>query len=276
MATTKRGKGKRRRPEALLGNHQRCWLWGRNAVLEVLRAGRWRLSELLLDEGLGLGEREAASALAQRQDAPVRLESAERLTQLCRASQHQGYVAKMLAFPYADSADILRSIEGDAGAARSAKWPLFVLLDRIQDPHNFGAIVRSAEVLGVDAVFIGEEGQSDVTSQVARSSAGGVNRLPIAREADLPGLARRLSEAGVAVLAASEKSGVDCGACDFRRPTALVLGNEGHGIAPELLEQCDARVRVPQSGSIASLNVAAAAAVLFYEAHRQRMEARKS
>ncbi|HUT24953.1 MAG TPA: 23S rRNA (guanosine(2251)-2'-O)-methyltransferase RlmB [Sumerlaeia bacterium] len=298
MTPSKRGKSRRNKSgEKLLGSHQRCWIWGRHAVREILEAGRWTPIELVLSEGLPSGELRNARELAEKRGAAVRVESAERLTQLCHVAEHQGYLAKMPPFPYADASEILSRIDrggtpaAPAGASArgtpvgeaeapassclsadtaSANAVTLVILDAIQDPFNFGAIVRSAEALGVDGVFIGEDRQVEVTSMVARASAGAVNRLPIARVGDLADLATQLRALGVRILGASEKAGQECAACDFRRPAAIVLGSEGAGISPPLLEICDGLVRVPQRGVIASLNVAAAAAILFYEARRQK------
>jgi 23S rRNA (guanosine2251-2'-O)-methyltransferase len=144
------------------------------------------------------------------------------------------------------------------------------VLDAIQDTFNFGAIVRSAEAMGARGIFVGTASQAGVNSLVARASAGAVNRIPIAETEDLGALFDILRQAGAQVLAADEKGGTPCTACDLCRPTAVVLGNEGRGVRPELLSQCDERVCIPMSGAIASLNVAAAAAVLLYEAWRQK------
>lgn len=260
----KRGKSAKK----LLGSHQRSWIWGRRAVIEILEAGRWPAAELYLDETMAESELDGARRLAEGLGVAVRLEPAKRLFDLCHAKDHQGYLAKMLEFPYADAEEILSGMSAETGRFRSN--PIFAVLDSIRDSFNFGAIVRSAETLGVDAVFIGERGQSPVTSQTARSSAGAVNRVPIARVADLAALAAQLRERGAAVVAADEKSDVDCADCDFRGPAAIVLGNESEGVSPELLEVCDARVRIPQSGAVGSLNVAVAAGILFYEIRRQR------
>ena len=208
---------------------------------------------------------EAARQLAERRGIPVKVQAAARLEQLCHAPEHQGYLAKMGPFPYADAETLL----ADPPAA-----PLYAVLDGIQDPQNFGAVVRSAEVFGFDAMFIAERGQVGVTTAVARASAGAVSRVPIARVADLPALAARLKSAGVALVAASEKTERIITSHDFRGPTAIVLGSETHGIRPALVERCDALVRIPQHGRIGSLNAAAAAAVVFYEARRQRAQGR--
>jgi len=164
-------------------------------------------------------------------------------------------------FPY-DSADALL-------AARPAV-PLYAVLDRVQDPFNFGAILRSAEVFGVDAVFIGRDEQAPVTSAVARSSAGAVNHIPIAVAEELCVLLAQLQRAGIVCIATAPEAGTELPVCDLTRPTAFVVGNEGSGVAAALLGGCDARVRIPQHGRVGSLNAAVAASIVFYEARRQR------
>jgi 23S rRNA (guanosine2251-2'-O)-methyltransferase len=257
MERHRRGKGKRQ----LLGSHQKCWIWGRHAVLETLTAARWPILDLCLSADLPEGERESALARARRDGVPVRVESSALLEQLCHSTEHQGYLARMSAFPYAEEDAVLR----EAGPA-----PAFAILDGVQDPHNLGAMVRSAEVLGLDGVFIGEAGQVGVTSMVVRSSAGAVNRVPIVRVADLEALAGRLAGHGVRLVAATEKAEAALDAFDFTGPVAAIIGNEGVGIRPSLLAACQARVSIPQCGQIGSLNAAVAAAIVFYEIRRQR------
>jgi len=256
MERHKRVKGKE-----LLGSHQKCWLWGRHAVMEALRAGRWPVVEVYLAESLD----EEAIAAARREGArlgvEVKLAGAKRLEELCHSGDHQGCLAKMGPFPYAQAAAML---EGKQTGA------LFAILDGIQDPHNFGAIVRSAEVLGVDGIFIGEKGQVDVTSAVARSSAGAVSRMPIGRVGDLRALARQMKSLGISVVGTGQGGETEIGEHDFRKATAVVIGNEGRGLGEDLAEMCDRVLRIPQHGEIGSLNAAASAAIFFYEALRQR------
>lgn len=258
MERHRRGKGK----QALLGNHQKCWVWGRNAVLECLAARRWPILDLHLSSALPAASLEAAVALAAKAGLTPCVEHPEELVRHCHSTEHQGYLARMAEFPYADEAAVLR----EAGKA-----PAFALLAGVQDPFNFGAMVRSAEVFGLNAVWIGGQGQVGVTSMVARSSAGAVNRVPIVRVAVLEDLAARLAAQGVRLIAASEKADRLLTACDFRGPVAVVIGNEGSGIRPALLAACHTTVAIPLSGRIGSLNAAAAASVFFYEIRRQRL-----
>ena len=196
--------------------------------------------------------------------APLRTETSKRLTQLCHAADHQGCLAQMGPFPYTPGSEMLTAI------AHSKQPAFVVILDGIQDSFNFGAIARSAEALGADAIIIAERGQVGVNSQVARSSAGAIVRLPIVRVADLVQFCGDLRWRGLRLIAACEKASDACWRCDLRPPTAVILGNENQGIRPELLELCSATVRVPQQGEIGSLNVAAAAAAICYEVQRQR------
>lgn len=258
---------RRRKPKpTLLGNHQKCWLWGRHVVLEVLRAARWPMLELHLSDRLSEHELAEARQCSSSFDGPVLIEPFERLTQLCHSREHQGFLAKMAEFPYVRVEEVL--------ATPSAR-PLFAILDGVQDPHNFGAIIRSAHVLGVDAMFVPATGQVPVTAQVARSSAGAVNHLPIAQADDVVRLATDLRSRGVRVIGTSQRATRAIADCDLAHGVAIVIGNEGSGIRAELLAICDELVTIPQFGSIESLNAAVSAGILFYEAQRQRAEQAK-
>lgn len=256
---------KRKDKKKLLGNHQRSWIWGRHAVLEILEAGRWPMKKLYLSETLQPAALEQAQLRAEELGYTVVVEDMDRLRELCRSGEHQGYLAQMMPYIYASAAGIKAHLTEDVSDGRV---PVVALLDSIQDPFNFGAITRSAEVLGIDGIIIGSRNQVEVTSMVARSSVGAVNHVPIAQVDDLVEYAKVLRSEGVSLVAATEKSEVVCSAHSFDTPTVIVLGNEGEGIQPELLEQCNVQVAIPQQGQIDSLNVAAAAAILFYEARR--------
>lgn len=259
MERYRRAKGKTR----LLGNHQKCWIWGRNPVLETLRAGRWPILELWLDAALADPPASEALACATRLNIPVRRGSADELERLCHSHEHQGLLAKMGEFPYAPEEALF--------LPASPETPVFyLLLDGLQDPHNLGAILRSAEVFGATAVILAGEGQVGVTRQVVRSSAGAVNRVTLVQSADLPGLAGRLRHAGVRLVGASEKAETLIDQYDWRGSIALVVGNEGHGHSPAMAAQIEDWVRIPQDGQIGSLNVAAATAIFSYEIRRQR------
>lgn len=248
--------------QLLLGSHQRSWIWGRNLLVETLRTGRWLPHEVRLAHETG-GLEEIAT-LAETRGLVVRFEPAARLAQLCGANDHQGVIAKMPPFPYAEFGSLLDE------AFQSATDPVLLVTDHVQDSFNFGAIVRNAECFGVAGVLIPTDRQVGVTSQVARSSAGAVNGVSIARVADLLACADGLRCRGVRLMAASEHASLPLSEADLTGPLAIVIGNEGKGIDPALLARCDLAVSIPLSGQINSLNAAVASGVILYEAARQR------
>jgi len=258
---SRRGKGKHRRQQKLLGSHARCWLWGRNLIRETLAAARWPILELYLSEKLPPDEIDQAQSAAERMGIRARIEGHHVLERLGKTSEHQGFLAKMGPFPYAPAGELL---------SRATERPLYLILDQIHDPYNFGAMLRSAAAFAVDGVFVRATRQAPVTSQVARSSAGAVNRVAIVQADDLVELARALRARRVNVVGAVETADLELTACNFRQSTAIVIGNEGTGICPELRDCCDVRVRIPIEGCVGSLNAAAAAAVFFFEVRRQR------
>jgi 23S rRNA (guanosine2251-2'-O)-methyltransferase len=258
---SRRGKGKHKRQEKLLGSHARSWLWGRNLVRETLAAGRWPILELHLADNLPAEQLEEAGAAAVRLGLKIAVERPDALQRLAHTAEHQGYLAKMAPYPYRSVDEVLSSAPAN---------PLYLVLDAIQDPYNFGAMLRSAGAFGVNGVFIGTHRQVPVTSMVARSSAGIVNHVPIAQVADLAAMVETLRDRDVRVIGASEKTGHPLTACDFRDATAIVIGHEGTGISPELLARCNMLACIPIESKVGSLNAAAAAAVFFFEVRRQR------
>lgn len=252
---------RRKVKSALLGNHQRCWLWGRHVVTETLRAACWPVLELHLSDRLPEDDLALATEWSHSRKTTLMIEPFDRLTDLCHSREHQGFLAKMAAFPYGRTEDVL---------SISKRAPLFGLLDGLQDPHNFGAVIRSAHVLGVDALFVPTHGQVEVTAQVARSSAGAVNHIPIAQAEDVIALAEQLRSRGIRVIGTSQRASQPINDCDLTRATAIVIGNEGSGIREGLLAVCDELVTIPQFGAVESLNAAVSAGILFYEAQRQR------
>ncbi|WP_145178799.1 23S rRNA (guanosine(2251)-2'-O)-methyltransferase RlmB [Gimesia aquarii] len=255
----KQSRSKKKKP--LLGNHQKCWIWGRNAVMETLSAGFWPMWELHLSDQLESDVIAQAEHLANRLSVPVSITSTDAITQKCRTSDHQGMIAKMSPFPYASTQDLFQ---------KQTKSPLYLVLDRIQDPYNFGAMIRSAEVLGTHGIFVGTDEQCEVTSLVCRTSVGALNRIPIAQTPDLVQLCHDLKNKGVCVVGTTMHAQQSLSEYDFQQPTAVIVGNEGTGIQAALLEKCSHLVRIPQQGKTESLNVAVSAGILLYEANRQR------
>ena len=237
-------------------------LYGLHAVREALRAGSRPLQRILVlrtDRQF-----EDVIRLARSQQVPVHIEPRPALDRLVPDGKHQGIVGLIAAKSYTDQDDIL-------GQARMRNEPpLVVILDGVEDPHNLGAVLRTAEAAGVHGVFVPERRSVGLTATVAKSSAGALDYLPVSRVANLSRLIEQLQEAGLWVYgldAAAPKKITDL---DLRGPTALVLGGEGRGIRPGVLDKCDERARIPMRGRVASLNVSAAAAIALFEVVRQR------
>jgi len=225
-------------------------LYGRNAVREALR-GRRRVRRVW-----GL-ERELAAL--DDAEAPVQVVSREELDRLAGTSDHQGLVAEVEGYPYADANALL------------APEDAFVLaLDQVQDPQNFGAICRSAECAGATGVVVPSRGAALVTGAVSRASAGAVEHLAVARVTNLANYLRDAKQAGAWVYGAEAGAERLYTQPDYSGRLVFVLGSEGKGLRPRVRDSCDALVSLPVRGRIASLNVSAAAAALLYEVVRQR------
>ena len=254
----------------LAASHQRSWMWGRHAVTETLSAARWPILELLLAEDAEDCFRQKMVTEANERGIRLQILTAARIRQLTATSDHQGIAARMAEFPYGDVAALSKLVQSlTTNPAESARPPLLVICDRIQDAHNFGAILRCCDGVAVDAVVIADSMQAMVTPHVARSSAGAVNHVRLFRVPDLFEAAQMLNSAGITVVAASEKSKADHWNCNLRQPIALVVGNEATGVDQRLLDQCILTMRIPMLGRIESLNAAVAAGILLYEIRRQ-------
>jgi 23S rRNA (guanosine2251-2'-O)-methyltransferase len=185
--------------------------------------------------------------------------SSEELERLAGSAEHQGVVAEVDPYPYADPARLL-----------AAEDALVLALDEVQDPHNLGAICRSAEVAGAAGVVICERRAAQVTPAVCKASAGAVEHLPVARIRNLADWLAAAKQQGAWIYGASGDGEKGLGDVELTGRAVIVLGAEGKGLRPRVAASCDARVAIPQRGRIASLNVSAAAAVLLFEALRQR------
>lgn len=255
-------KRKQKRSAALLGNHQRSWIWGRHAVLESVRSGRWKPAEVvcspeLVDELLG----QELQSLCTQSNIAYQIVDVCEIENLTHARDHQGLAARMPVFPLLSLDELLQSLPRN---------PFLLMLDRIQDPYNFGSILRSADLFGVDGVIIGKREQAGISSHVARSSAGAVNYLNITAVDSLLDVASQLQSLGHELIAATEKGQQSPAALDLTHGLTLVIGNEGHGIDHDLQEACQTHCTIPQTGHIDSLNAAVAAGILCYEVRRQR------
>jgi 23S rRNA (guanosine2251-2'-O)-methyltransferase len=236
-----------------------------NPVRELLRAAGEGPSELWLAEG---GTRGAAFAelerAARERGARIRTAPRAQLDKLAGTDRHQGVVATVADFRYAELEDL------PARAAAAGAAPLVLVLDGVEDPHNLGAIIRSVHALGGHGVVIPKDRASGVTPVVAKTSAGAVERCPVARVVNVAQAIERLKEAGVWSVALAQDAERPLASLDLRGPTALVLGSEGAGLRPLVRRSCDFEAKIPMPGELESLSVSAAAAISMYEACRQR------
>lgn len=227
---------------------------GFRPVVEALRSGRREVYEVLSSS-----ENEEIFRLASERGVAVKEASRERLGELAQGGMHQGVVARVGAYPYSGIDEIL-----------SASNPLVVVLDGVTDPQNLGAVLRVADGAGASGVVIPKDRAAGVTPAVVRASAGASEHVRVARVTNLRRAIEQMKEAGVWMYAAEGGGGTVYSELDLAGPVGLVMGSEGKGVRRLVREGCDGEVSIPMLGEVGSLNVSVAAAVLLYEAGRQR------
>ena len=235
---------------------------GRNAVIEALRAGKL-IDRLLIQDGAQDGPIQTIRREAKKRDVLVRFVAKERLAQLSGTGRHQGVIAYAAAYAYAEVADIL------AAARAKNEPPFLILLDNIEDPHNLGAIIRTANLAGAHGVIIPKNRAVGLTAAVARTSAGALNYTPVARVTNLARTMEELKKEGL-WFACADMDGTTMYQLDLTGPIGLVIGSEGDGVGRLVKEKCDYVASIPMKGDIDSLNASVAAGVLAYEIVRQR------
>lgn len=238
---------------------------GRNAVAEALRAGTPIDKVFLLKGEVDLPLRQLANQ-ARQQGAVLAEVDRHKLDAMSRTHAHQGIIAVAAVREYASVEDLLQAAR-DRGES-----PLLVVCDELSDPHNLGAVIRTAECAGAHGVIIPKRRSAGLTAVVAKTSAGAVSHVPVARVANLPALLKELKEAGVWVFGTAADGDRLLYDADLKGPAAIVIGSEGDGMGRLVAETCDFKVRIPMRGKLNSLNASAAAAILLYEAVRQRMQ----
>ena len=241
-------------------------VYGRNPVLALLRQGGRRADEIAVLSGAH-GPLAEVVALAKRAGVKVSYRTREQLTAIAGSDDHQGVVARVAAAEYRDLDDLL------AVPAGRGEAPFFLVLDRVQDPRNFGAILRTAESFGVHGVVVPKHHQVGLTDAAARAAMGAAESVPVARETNLVSALEKLKESGIWVYGAAVSGGTPPWQIDLRGPLCLVFGGEGEGVRPLVARTCDGLVTIPITGAVGSLNVGAAVAILSYEAARQRRSA---
>lgn len=236
---------------------------GRNAVLEALHSGK-AIDKLFVLDGCQDGPVRTIIREAGKQDMILNFVGKERLNQLSVTGKHQGVIAYAAAYDYADVEDML------ALAQEKGEPPFLILLDNIEDPHNLGAIIRTANLAGAHGVIIPKRRAVGLTATVARTSAGALNYTPVAKVTNLVKTIEELKKEGLWFVCA-DMEGTPMYQADLRGPIGLVIGNEGNGVGRLVKESCDFTVGIPMKGEIDSLNASVAAGVLAYEIVRQRM-----
>ena len=238
-------------------------LVGRNAVCEALRSGRTIDKVFAASGDTDHGLRRLCSQ-AKQAGAVISMTDRRKLDQMAAGGAHQGIIAYAAAHTYATVDEILQR------AADQGRTPLLVICDEIVDPHNLGAILRTAECAGAHGVIIPKRRSAGLTAIVAKTSAGAVSYMPVARVANIPSLLKELKKQGVWVFGTAADGGTTLYEADLKGPAAIVIGSEGTGMTRLAAESCDFLVSIPMKGRISSLNASAAAAILLYEAVRQR------
>ena len=238
---------------------------GRNAVLEAFRSGKC-VDKLFILDGCQDGPVRTIAREARKKDTIINYVSKERLDQLSETHAHQGVIAQVAAYEYSTVEDIL------AKAEEKGEPPFLILLDNVEDPHNRGAIIRTANLAGAHGVIIPKRRAVGLTSTVAKTSAGAINYTPVAKVTNLVRTMEELKQKGIWFVCA-DMGGESMYRMNLTGPIGLVIGNEGEGVSRLVREACDFTASIPMKGDIDSLNASVAAGVLAYEIVRQRLVA---
>ena len=236
---------------------------GRNAVLEAFRSGKC-VDKLFILDGCQDGPVRTIAREARKTDTIINYVSKERLDQLSETHAHQGVIAQVAAYDYSTVDEILTRAE------EKGEPPFLIILDNVEDPHNLGAIIRTANLAGAHGVIIPKRRAVGLTSTVAKTSAGAINYTPVAKVTNIVRTIEELKEKGIWFVCA-DMSGETMYNLDLTGPMGLVIGNEGDGVSRLVREACDFTASIPMKGDIDSLNASVAAGVLAYEIVRQRL-----
>ena len=243
--------------------YQEFTIEGKNAVIEAYRAGK-PIDKIFILDGANEGPIMTIKREAKKHDTMVKYVSKERLDQMSETGKHQGVIAYAAAYEYAEVEDML------ALAREKNEPPFLVLLDGIEDPHNLGAIIRTANQAGAHGVIIPKNRAVGLTATVAKTSAGALNYTPVAKVTNIGKTIEELKKEGMWFVCA-DMDGTTMYNLDLKGPIGLVVGNEGDGVSRLVKEKCDFIASIPMKGDIDSLNASVAAGVLAYEIVRQRM-----
>lgn len=237
---------------------------GKNPVLEALRAGR-EINKLWIAEGVKKTGVQELMDLAKEQGVLVQFVPKQKVDKL--AENHQGIVASVAAYDYAELDDLF------AAAKAKSEDPFFLILDELEDPHNLGSIMRTADAIGAHGIIIPKRRAVGLTAVVAKASTGAIEHVPVVRVTNLAQTVDELKERGVWIAGTDAKGSADYRKMDATLPLALIIGSEGKGMSRLLKDKCDFLYHLPMVGHVTSLNASVAAALLMYEVYRKRQEA---
>jgi 23S rRNA (guanosine2251-2'-O)-methyltransferase len=238
------------------------FIYGIHPVIEALKSGK-EIEKILIQKGLRGEGFQQLHLLMREMEIPLQFVPLEKLDRMTRQN-HQGVVAMISEIIYQKIEDILPT------AYEQGKTPLILVLDHITDVRNLGAIARTAECSGVDAILLPEKGSAQVNQDAIKTSAGALYKVPVCRYASIRESITFLKNSGLHIVAATEKASTEYSEVDMARPLALILGSEDKGVSEEILKVADDLIRIPIMGEIQSLNVSVAAGVILYEILRQR------
>ena len=238
-------------------------IYGIHAVIEAIKAGK-EIDKILIQRGLAGQLFNELRKVLQGTDIPYQMVPPEKINRITKKN-HQGVIAFTCEIEYFKAEDVLHKVFSEG------KTPLVLILDKITDVRNFGAIARTAECSGVDMIIVPQRGSAQLNGDAIKTSAGALHRIPVCREYNLKDTINFLKESGLQIIACHEKTEKLIYDVDFKVPTAIIMGSEDTGISGEYLKLCTNAVKIPMTGQIASLNVSVATGVVLYEVIRQRL-----
>lgn len=238
-------------------------IYGTRAVIEAIQSGK-EIERIFIQQSVNNPLMNDLKTLLKKNNIIYQAVPVEKLNRFTRTN-HQGVVGFLSSINYFKIEEIIPLIY-EAG-----RVPLVMLLDRITDVRNFGAIARTAECCDVDAIVIPSKGAAQINADAMKTSSGALNRVKVCREHNLKMVIEFLKESGIQIIACTEKTNDVISSIDFTLPTAIIMGSEEDGISPEYLKRCDKKVKIPLKGNISSLNVSVAAGIVLYEVIRQRL-----
>ncbi len=237
-------------------------IFGTRAVMETIRAGK-PIEKIFIQSGLANDLIKELVTEAKQHAVPYTFVPVQKLERFSYKN-HQGVVCQLAAVTFTPLQSLIDH------AYHEGREPFFIMLDRITDVRNFGAIARSAECAGLDGIIIGEKGNAPITGDAMKTSAGALSHIPVCRERDLKKTLQQLKENGMTIVACTEKSKLPIYQADLNKPVVLLIGSEEDGVSPDFLKEADLLVAIPQHGKISSLNASVAAGIAIFETIRQK------